>query len=813
MWPDASPAAGHGSAGARVAAALRRAGRLSVLTAAMALFSALPVVADSWYEHYARAEKALTAGSWAEAVRELNEAIARKGDSGSRARTYGMRFMDYFPYLKLGRAYFELGQLDAALQACETEEQLGEVRRSVAAGGELRALRLEIEASRQAAAATAAERVRQIVDENLAQAHRLEDEGRLEDALAAWGRVRAVAPETPELAAETARLRRQIAQRETQRQRAERLAGLVDEGRRLLAAKRWSEAAQRFREALAESDDPRLEALLQQAQTALRDALMEREDQEREVRVVEMLRRARELETTGDLAVALERLEDVLALDPENRDARQLQQRLLSARALREEETARRAAIARLLATATDELADGRAEQALAAVNRLLAAAPGHREALEVAGRAYRAISRALLGAGERQNLPPAIRFADFRDQRADGSLVEQVGRADFRLSGVVIDDAPAEVAFYAGGVPIAAETQSHQVGESYLTEFNLHHRLPPGLSDFRLEAQDPEGLRSAGVYAVFYHRPFYLSPWFAGACAAIAIGAAAAGLRRRFRRRRGLLRRRFNPYVAGPPVLDPDLFLGREALLERILQTIHNNSLLLYGERRIGKTSIQHQLRRRLSELRDPSYDFYPVFIDLQGTPEEKFFSTLGEEVFSELEPHLDELRQSSAERYGYRELVRDLRRIFALLEEKGPRQPKLVLLIDEVDELNGYDPKINQRLRSLFMKSFAENLVAVVSGVAIERTWHRETSPWYNFFEEMEVRPLREDDARQLIERPIRGVFQLEAGAAERILERTGGKPYLIQKMCMALVYRLYEEGRKTITTADVDAAGQGS
>ena len=95
-----------------------------------------------------------------------------------------------------------------------------------------------------------------------------------------------------------------------------------------------------------------------------------------------------------------------------------------------------------------------------------------------------------------------------------------------------------------------------------------------------------------------------------------------------------------------------------------------------------------------------------------------------------------------------------------------------KLVLLMDEVDELNDYDPRINQKLRSLFMKSFAENLVSVVSGVEIKKHWEREGSPWYNFFEEIEVKPFRREDAVELIERPIRGVFKLEDGVVDRIL-----------------------------------------
>jgi AAA+ ATPase superfamily predicted ATPase len=235
--------------------------------------------------------------------------------------------------------------------------------------------------------------------------------------------------------------------------------------------------------------------------------------------------------------------------------------------------------------------------------------------------------------------------------------------------------------------------------------------------------------------------------------------------------------------------------------LMTRVLQTIHNNSILLYGERRIGKTSFQHRLKKRLTELNDPEYDFYPVYIDLQGTPETKFFWTLGHDMFDELAPLLDGVQPNEALQdgsdYDYRDLVRDM--------------IKLVLLIDEVDELNSYDPRVNQRLRSLFMKGFAEDLVAVVSGVGIKKEWESAGSPWYNFFEEIQVKPFRREDAVDLIEKPIQGVFKLETGVTDRIITLTDCKPYLIQKLCVALVNRLHEQRRRVITLTDVNALGR--
>lgn len=70
--------------------------------ALVAALAVAPAGADPWYQHYDLAEKALAAEDWTAAVEQLNEAIARKGDSGARVRTYGMKFTDYFHYLKLG---------------------------------------------------------------------------------------------------------------------------------------------------------------------------------------------------------------------------------------------------------------------------------------------------------------------------------------------------------------------------------------------------------------------------------------------------------------------------------------------------------------------------------------------------------------------------------------------------------------------------------------------------------------------------------------------------------------------------------------
>jgi len=80
--------------------------------------------------------------------------------------------------------------------------------------------------------------------------------------------------------------------------------------------------------------------------------------------------------------------------------------------------------------------------------------------------------------------------------------------------------------------------------------------------------------------------------------------------------------------------------------------------------------------------------------------------------------------------------------------LGKNNPNHIRLVLLVDGIDEVNHYHPRTAQRVRSLFMAGFSENLVMVASAVEIDKRWEQEGSPWYNFFEEIELHDINCDD-----------------------------------------------------------------
>ncbi|MCP4201180.1 MAG: AAA family ATPase, partial [bacterium] len=710
----------------------------------------------------------------------------------------------------LGIAYYELGRFDAALQAFETEERLGAIAQSEGAQAELDRYRASTLEAQTTAADEEAERIRSVVRESLIAADRLEGENDLDGAIAALGPALALAPEDTRALDTLERLRSELAAEQQRRDLQKRISELIDRGRDLHARALFAEASSVLRQALSLAENAEARTLFEDAQQQLRGQI---QADERSRSVALALSEAADLQRAGRTEEALERLQPTLALEPDNSEALALERTLLELRAQADQDRLRGEAVERFLAEGETALATGRFEDALAAANRVLAVDTGNQTALDQLARAYRAINERLLGGAPRQNFPPAIRFADQRQELDDGMLAQPVQRPGFRLTGVVIDDSAVTVEFFTSeDQPLKTSASTQSLGDLFITEFQLSHQLPPGMTTLKLVTTDAENLTSSAEYAVLYSRPFFRSPWFYAALAAsLAAVVGLAGLARA-RRRRRLHQRRFNPYMAGAPVLDDKLFFGREQLLERILQTLHNNSLLLHGERRIGKTSLQHHLKKRLEAMEDPTYEFFPVYIDLQGTREEHFFATLGQEIFEGLAPILNGLEPHAAfsEAYTYRDLVADLRAILKALHQRSSKCVRLVLLIDEVDELNAYDPKVNQKLRSLFMKSFAEDLVAVVSGVAIKREWDREGSPWYNFFEEIDVGPFQPEHARELVEKPIRGVFQLQDGVVERIVELTGGRPYRIQRLCMKLVSRAYELKRGDITVDDVEAIG---
>jgi tetratricopeptide (TPR) repeat protein len=715
-------------------------------------------------------------------------------------RTYGVHFLDYLPHFLLGRCLLGQDKYIEALDAFDQAEEAGAVTRS-SARADFARLRSE---ARNAEEARITRRAR-------TEVQRLLDEARALGRRRAWDEALALLEQAEVLAggldADTLQAITGEQQRLQEAQRSERDAAArtqriqqrLADGDRLLEEGKTTEAMEAYTEVLDLA--PRNARAREGRRIAQARILASTTRAARERSFAE----GKRLFDGGHYEAALGPLTDAAA-DPGYSAARELLDRTRQIIEGLRRQRELRAEIEELAARGEELMGQGLFPEAQVAFEALLLLDPGHARARERLAEAERRTGEALFARWFPNREPTLALFG------GEGPIVEA---PTFLLQGVATDDrAIQKVEIRLAGELVKEVAASEDaVNPVRILPFVLTLPLEPGPNRITVTAIDAGGLTDAITLPVERRLRFYETRLFLPSAGGLALVLVGMGfLAQRVRRRRAM-RRRFNPYIAGAPVLDEDMYYGREKLTARMLSTLHRNSLMITGERRIGKTTFLHHLAKVLAEDEAGDWRFFPVFVDLQGVPEQAFFHALMAEVVDALAltPETREKLRLTPESDGYeaREFSHDLQRVIAELKTRTGRRVKLALLIDEVDVLNEYSESVNQRLRGIFMKSFSENLVAVMSGVGIRRRWKSEGSPWYNFFDEIELPPLGREDAEALIREPVAGVFRWKADAVERILELSRLRPYLIQKYCVHAVNRMLELGRSTIRLEDVEAA----
>lgn len=425
-----------------------------------------------------------------------------------------------------------------------------------------------------------------------------------------------------------------------------------------------------------------------------------------------------------------------------------------------------------------------------------------------------------------------------------DGEDVKAVG--DRWLAPV---SAPVEVNFAYGDLqtapgrlrPFVRMVNGEEAGPWQPVAAGIFRTTFPAIGDFALEYMvRDQALNYSPIHTVkftvapapeYMHLPilgkvekriFQLLLLFAS-LAVVGFGYVSLEIVQHRRRVSEAVRRGYNPYISGEPVRREDMFFGRHELLQRIVSTLHNNSIMIHGERRIGKTTLLYQLANTLRQIDDLDYWFVALYIDLEGTPEEDFFHLLMEEIAQHVrtlekvdeEQHqvLDRLlfHTTLASEYDDRTFSRDLRRVIQLLEEYsarhcGGRQVRLILLLDEVDTLSRYNHLIQQQLRRIFMREFAASVGAVVAGIEINKDWERVESPWFNLFNEIAMQPFSREEAIQLLVEPVRGYYIFEPDVIDFILQQSDGRPHRLQQYALEAVNEMLRHKRRRITMHDV-------
>jgi len=775
-----------------------------LLPLVLALAAAGPALAArEWYDYYFQArDKDVPGRKWSDCVRNLRDALRLRPASGTNVRTYGMGLEDYLPYYYLGVCLQGEQENSAAIDAFNREEQQGAIKKTP----------LHADLLRRRAEAQNAENAR-ITRQARGEVQRLLREAQELGRRRAWDESLPLLAQAEVLARELDVDTRRSVTQEQERQRAaqaealetaartRRLEQRLADGERLLGEGKATEAKVAFDDAL--QLEPRNAKGLEGRRAAEERIQASRTQADRRKALAD----GRSLFDAGQYEPALGPLTDACA-DPASAEGAEACDLLARARQVLEglrQQKELRAEIDRLAAHGEELMAGGRFPEAQVAFERVLRLDKGHARARERLGEAERRTGEALFARWLPNREPTLALFPG----------EEVVDSPTISLQGVATDDRGIQkVEFRVGGREVGEFVPAATPAQPARSPWFVHElSLAPGVNAIEVTAVDSGGLTFSVSYSVRRKLRFHETRWFLPSAAAGALGLVGLGWGTHEARRRRAMRRRFNPYIAGAPVLDDDMFYGRERLTARMLSTLHRNSLMITGERRIGKTTFLHHLKHVLAGDEAGEWRFFPVFVDLQGVPEQSFFHALMAETVDalDLSPATRQALRFTPEPEGYdaRDFGHDIQRVIAQLRTRTDRKVKLALLIDEVDVLNKYSESVNQRLRGIFMKSFSENLVAVMSGVGIRRRWKSEASPWYNFFDEIELLPFSREEAEALVREPVAGVFRWKPEAVERVLELSQLRPYLVQKLCVHAVNHMLEAGRSTIRREDVDAA----
>ncbi len=273
------------------------------------------------------------------------------------------------------------------------------------------------------------------------------------------------------------------------------------------------------------------------------------------------------------------------------------------------------------------------------------------------------------------------------------------------------------------------------------------------------------------------------------------------------------------SPYIAGPPVKTPEMFYGRQPIFtwiqENLSGTYQDNVLVLYGERRTGKTSVLYQLHYHLPD----TYAF--VLIDLQSIA--YALGSTGDLLYAMARKAASGLRRlgfdlEPPQREAYDEHPIET---FEILGERigqlaTAMNRRAVLMTDEFDLLieavdsGRVSPYVFDCIRGLMQHQ--EGLSFIFAGAhRLSSMLKNPQSILFNTALRRKVSFLDRSDAERLIREPVADVLFYDELAVEKILRVTAGHPYFVQYICHEIVNMARRERKNFVALRDVDRALQ--
>ncbi len=266
------------------------------------------------------------------------------------------------------------------------------------------------------------------------------------------------------------------------------------------------------------------------------------------------------------------------------------------------------------------------------------------------------------------------------------------------------------------------------------------------------------------------------------------------------------------NPYVVGSPVTQSAMFFGREDVFEFVRRTLvgqhQDNVIVLYGQRRTGKTSVLYQMRHHLDSL------YIPILIDLQGLSldsRSSFFRELATTIQRQLRRDW-EIDIPRPERSAFDESPLEyFEEEFLNLVWEAIGDRHLLLMIDETlqlaeqVEVGKLEPQIFDHIRSLVQHHPRLNFIFSV-GTRVSQIEGKEFGLLFNLAVYKEISFLDRPAAKALMVDPVRDHFQYSEDAVDSVMQITSGHAYFTQLLCHCIFSRMGGEW-SVVTAEDVE------
>ncbi|MHB8523751.1 MAG: nSTAND1 domain-containing NTPase [Limisphaerales bacterium] len=270
--------------------------------------------------------------------------------------------------------------------------------------------------------------------------------------------------------------------------------------------------------------------------------------------------------------------------------------------------------------------------------------------------------------------------------------------------------------------------------------------------------------------------------------------------------------------FIFGAPIREEDasVFAGRLDIIHELRQTLvtdrHPPAVLIYGARRMGKSSILYQLPRLLGA------EFAPCTLDCSNSSVNANVGALLLAVSRAITHgldrrgiHIELLPRKTFQIDGF-EVFNDW---LLGVERALPHSLRMLICFDEYEKLNegvlaGWGAGVLDYLRH--MQQHHPKFVLVFAG---RRTFHNLSQEWTSRFvnsRATRISFLTREEWRPVIERPVSGfTLRYMPGTMETLFAMTHGHPFLTQGVAHELVNLLNDERRIEASVADVGRASE--